>query len=291
MKESERDRQNAQTDWQSASDWFTQRQSERINTSGGRYDVNNKREPENKAKAPYRESGRREVNTESRRPKPAAPKKAPEKSRKKDRSGRRLASNKSRNSGKSNDELRLEYAEKTRKHRKRKIIQWFVFTALIFVGIFVAASLTVLFHIEEIKVEGDTRYSIEQIIEASEIEEGDNLWLTSAKEVSARVSTALPYVGSVRLKRSIPSTLTLTVEETSSKYAVKSGKKYVLVDESDKVLEAKASKAGKNIIIEGLKLSKISEGEKLSAESPENYQTAKDVLSCALENEINLEKI
>lgn len=291
MKESERDRQNAQTDWQSASDWFTQRQSERINTSGGRYDVNNKREPENKAKPPYRESGSREINPESRREKPAAPKKAPEKSRKKDRPSRRSASSRSRNSGKSNDELRLEHSEKTRKHRKRKILQWFVFTALIFVGIFVAASLTVLFHIEEIKVEGDTRYSVEQIIGASEIEEGDNLWRTSAKEVSLRVSTALPYIGRVRLKRSIPSTLTLTIEETSPKYAVKRGKKYVLVDESDKVLEAKANKAGKNTIIEGLKLSEISEGEKLSAESPESYQTAKDVLSCAQENNIKLKSI
>lgn len=291
MKESERDRQNAQNDWRSASDWFTQRQSERINTSGGRYDVNNKREPENRARPPYRESDRREIISESRSEKPAAPKKSPEKGRKKDRPRHRSSSDKSRNSGKSNDELRLEHSEKTRKHRKRKILQWFVFTALIFVGIFVAASLTILFHIEEIKVEGDTRYSVEQIIEASEIEEGDNLWRTSAKEVSARVSTALPYVGRVRLKRSIPSTLTLEVEETSPKYAVKSGKKYVLVDENDKVLEAKSKKAGKNVIIEGLKLSKISEGEKLSAESPENYQTAKDVLSCAQGNSIKLRSI
>ena len=85
MKESERDRQNAQNDWRSASDWFTQRQSERINTSGGRYDVNNKREPENRARPPYRESDRREIISESRSEKPAAPKKSPEKGRKKDR--------------------------------------------------------------------------------------------------------------------------------------------------------------------------------------------------------------
>lgn len=314
MKDNENKNENRSSDWSSASDWFTQKQSERINTSGGKYE--HRREPVRQERhadydepyypAPEREPvqttqrrsehrtqespRREEIHSRSRQTAASERNRTDKKSRKENRDFAKY-SRKNKNSGKSKDELRLEYAEKTRKRRKRRIIEWSVATIAAFAAIFVLLSLTVLFHIEEINVEGDSRYSAEEIIEASKVKTGDNLWRTSVSQVSGDVSTSLPYIGSVRLSRKIPATLTLVVEETKPEYAVKSGKKYILVNAFDKILETGVKKASKVIIIEGIKLTDVQEGAKLIAEAPENYETAKSVIACAKENDIKLTRI
>lgn len=315
MKDNENNSNNNQPkDWSSASDWFTQRQSERINTSGGRFETNRqneKREVPQRHEEPYMPSY--EKAPERRQ----SPERRPQKQEKKielserktsgsymreerntDKAGQRKKipdmkgfaafARKNKNSGKSKDELRREFAEKKRKQRRRRIIEWFVFTALIFVAIFIVASLTVLFHIETVTVSGETRYSAEEIIEASGIETGDNLWLTKTSDVSSAVSQQLPYIGKVKLSRKIPSSITVVVEETEAAYAVAKGKRYILVDKTDKILELNAKKSGKAVVIGGLKLSDPEPGQKVQTETPENYQAAKDILKCAEENKIKL---
>lgn len=297
MKENDNNRPNS-SDWRSASDWFSQKQNERINTSHGLNDPESRnaylREQERRRMSesePYMPYEERPVRREARQPEITKAKGRDSKKKRKEKRRFDEFSRKNRNSGKSKDELRREYAEKTRKRRKRRIAEWFIFTALIFAAIFVVASLTVLFPIEEITVQGDTRYSAEEIIEASGVETGDNLWRTSASAVSGKVSTELPYVGSVKLSRTIPSAMTFIVEETSPAYAVKNGKRYILIDEQGKILELRAKKSGKTIIFEGLKLVNAQAGHKIEPEIPETYQTAKEILQCASENNIKLKSV
>lgn len=291
MKESEKN--NTHTDWQSASSWFGERQNDRINTSAGKYSERKVQEGRREAQRPNSSaSPNRSGHTSSSAGRPAEKKTAGQQNIRTKVKTASSVSRKNRDSGKSKDELRLEYAEKTRKRRKRKIIEWFVFTALIFAAIFVAASLTVLFHIENISVEGDTRYTAEEIIEASNVKTGDNLWRTSTKTVSGNVSTKLPYVLNVKLQRKIPSGLTLVVKETSPAYAVRNSKRYTLIDEYDKVLEIKAKKTAGSLIIMGINVSDSqTEGHKLETELYENYSAAKNIFKSAEDNGIKLVKI
>ena len=299
MKESGNNKPNTHTDWESASSWFGERQNDRINTSGGRYSHENQqrvlRENTPGSKKERNEVSRinSDINSVSRVNTgggnvPSAKRNASKKTSAKGKSSRHRVN---RNSGKSNDELRREHAEKTRKKRKRRIIEWFVFTALIFVAVFIVASLTVLFHIEEINVEGETRYSAEEIIECSGIEKGDNLWLTLTSDVYERLSYSLPYIGSVKIKRSIPSGITVIAEEAVPEYAVKNGKSFIIVDKNDKVLELKSKKSGKIPIISGVDASASEAGRKLKSDAYENYSTAKEIIKQANENSIAITSV
>lgn len=191
----------------------------------------------------------------------------------------------------SNDERRRAYAKKARKKRKRNVIKALLFTVIIAAAILVSLSLTVLFKIESITVSGDIMYTDEQIIESSGVELGDNLWRTTSKNVTAELSTSLPYVGSVKVKRTIPSTIELEVTQAVPTYSIEKSKKYILLDENNKVLEEKAEKKGDTIQIKGIDLLNTKPGTVLTVKSPESLNAAKDIVSKAEANGIKLTEV
>ena len=105
------------------------------------------------------------------------------------------------------------------------------------------------FNISEITVTGDTVYSSEDIIEKSGVVIGDNLIFTSKKKINEQVSTQLPYVGSVKVKRRLPTQLELIVTKTDAVYAVVIDGYYTLLDANGKVLEKELEYVAENIIL------------------------------------------
>ena len=112
---------------------------------------------------------------------------------------------------------------------KRKIKKGRVALALLLPVTLIALvvlSLTVFFPISSISADKATPlYSKNDIIKASAIHLGDNLFRVSESEVSARVCKKCPYIASVTLERSLPGTVTLHVTEQKPEYvfAVKEG--------------------------------------------------------------------
>ena len=198
---------------------------------------------------------------------------------------------KNKNSGKSKDELRKEYAIHAKKKRKRKVIETFILTLILFAGIIAALSVTVLFGIKTITVTGDTRYSSQQIIEASGIKEGSNLFRASASVLTEKATSKLPYVSKISIKRKLPDEIILFVSDSKPAYAVKTGNNYVLIDSEDKVIEASASKLNGAILLEGMEAKKADICESFVPVSDEDYQSAKMIAEIAYEKEIKLTEI
>lgn len=188
----------------------------------------------------------------------------------------------------SNDERRRDYAKDARKRRKRNVAKALIFTVIIAVGVLVALSLTVLFKIETITVSGDTRYTAEQIVEASGVNTGDNLWRTTSRDVTEKLSAALPYVGSARVVRKIPSGAEIVITETTPVYSIASNKRYILIDENDKVLEEHAAKRGETVLIKGVETLNTKAGTLLTVKSPESLEAAKEIIAEANASEIKL---
>lgn len=138
---------------------------------------------------------------------------------------------------KSRDERRREYAMARRRknHIKR------IFTGLLFflflAAVAVTLCFTVFFKVTTITVVGETQYTAEQIIKSSGLAEGDSLFGFSAENVSASITRALPYIGTATIKRSIPDTVTITVESAAPSCAVRTDTGYILLDKDSKVLE------------------------------------------------------
>lgn len=137
----------------------------------------------------------------------------------------------------SNDELRRARKLKMQKRRKRKKIIAFSIIILIVLAVGIALSLTVFFHIESVAVSGDEIYNNEQIVEASQIVIGDNMFLTNKKQIAANIEKTLPYVAEAKIKRNISGIITINVTSAVPKMALDNGESFTLISDKGKILE------------------------------------------------------
>ncbi len=127
--------------------------------------------------------------------------------------------------------------QRRRKNRRKKLIARAVI-GLIFLIIGVILVLTMFFNITAINVMGDTVYPAQDVIDMSEVEIGDNLIFISKKDINEKISTKLPYIESVEIKRKLPTEMEITVTKTEAKFAIFVDGYYTLLNNNGKVLES-----------------------------------------------------
>ncbi|NLL63370.1 MAG: FtsQ-type POTRA domain-containing protein [Ruminococcaceae bacterium] len=137
---------------------------------------------------------------------------------------------------KSREELRREHRTKRQKQQRRRRRIFYSVCIFIFLVVGVVLSLTVFFNITKIKVSTKSIYPNEDIIAASGVEIGDNLFLLKRSKVKQNITEKLPFIGSVSLKNKLPDELIISVEETGIVAAVESEGIFVFLDETGKVL-------------------------------------------------------
>ena len=76
--------------------------------------------------------------------------------------------------------------------------------------------LSVFFRVSTIEVEGNSLYTGEEIIEASGIEQGDNLFFINRFTAISRIFAKLPYVEKAVINRSLPNRLVIVVTESQA---------------------------------------------------------------------------
>ena len=176
--------------------------------------------------------------------------------------------NTSRNNQLSGNERIVNRTNQRRKKNKRKKLIFRAVLCFIFLCIGIIFALTMFFNISEITVTGDTVYSSEDVIEESGVVIGDNLIFVSKKKINEQVSTELPYVGSVKVKRHLPTKLELIITKTDAVYAVVNDGYYTLLDETGKVLEKDLEYVAENIILLNIgEITSTELGKKISCES------------------------
>ena len=93
----------------------------------------------------------------------------------------------------SNDERRQARALAAKRRRRRRRILLGVLLSAVLLAAGVTLCLTVFFKISAVTVTGDEVYTPEQIVEASGVTLGENLFLMRTKDVAAQIETTLPY--------------------------------------------------------------------------------------------------
>lgn len=144
----------------------------------------------------------------------------------------------------SGDERRRARAVYLRRKRRRRQILLYSILLVAFASVGIALSLTVFFHIDNVQIENSAIYSQEEIIAAANIEPGKNLFLFDADAASESVESSLPYIGKLTIKRRLPGTLVLNVEETSERAAIAFNGMYVLINGEGKVLSNASAELG-----------------------------------------------
>ncbi len=106
-------------------------------------------------------------------------------------------------------------SSRSRTHRRNRGRFGPLFKLLCVLAVVVALTggATVFFRVETVEVTGNQRYTQEEIIAASGIQMGDNLYALNKVSIDRKIRTQLPYVGELSINRALPSTIRIDVTE------------------------------------------------------------------------------
>ena len=126
----------------------------------------------------------------------------------------------------------------TRRRRRRRRRPGFLRPLLyILMLAAMAFGISLFFKVSRIEVEGNSTYSAEEIIAASGVEMGKNLFAVSASGIVDALFETMPYLDEVRITRKLPDTLVIHVQETQALAVVESEGTYYVLNENCKILD------------------------------------------------------
>ena len=175
-------------------------------------------------------------------------------------------------------------ARRSRYNRKRRQGRFsFLYKVLVFAAICgaIAVALALFFKVETISVAGNSRYSSDQIVEAGGISPGDNMFFLNKYKASEKITSALPYIETVRISRQLPGTLVVIVTECTAPAAIQQEGKLWLLSGDGKIVDTKpAGSADQYAMVKGLSLESPQVGADIQV--PEEQQAAARLLLTVL---------
>lgn len=146
--------------------------------------------------------------------------------------------------------------------RKRSGVGGLVTFLAVVVGIIFV--LSVLLRVSEIRVEGNEHYTAQEIINATGLETGDNIFFFDKFSTISRAYTKLPYLEEVTVERRLPGTLTIRVVESKALAYLEVGDEDWTIDRRCKVLgKALEEEKAALIPVYGINPGTLMIGEKL----------------------------
>lgn len=170
------------------------------------------------------------------------------------------------------------------RRRKRKLRLFYFLLFLVVLGAAAALSFTVLFQINSIQVVGTSRYAEADIIKASGITMGENLFLAKTKQAQQAVSQKLPYTGNVKVSRKLPAAISIQVEAAVPDGAVAYDGGYVLLTSSGKALELVEQPPADCTVVVGLAVSSAVPGKPVVYEDNDGKALYEQLMACVKEN-------
>ena len=138
------------------------------------------------------------------------------------------------NSERSYSSAAARKREREKKKRRRLYYALILFAVCV---CFAVLTLTVFFNIREIKIVGSTKYTAEEIAQASGITVGDNMLRENISQCSGNITSSLIYIESAEVKKKYPYTIQITVEPCVPNANVQTMNGYFLISKSGKILE------------------------------------------------------
>lgn len=148
--------------------------------------------------------------------------------------------------------------------RRRDRLPVYLVVGILLVLVFVVLSLTVLFHLDRFRVEGEIPYSEEEVVAATGLAGGENLLRLNTDAVEKQILANLPYLETVEVSVSLPDTLTVTCTSAKEYAYVAKGEICWIVDRKGRVL-AETHKPGEDLLC----LSGVNPPEAFLAENAE----------------------
>lgn len=179
--------------------------------------------------------------------------------------------------------------KKQAKQRTRRRISPDTWKRILIMGAVVAAvvlSMVIFFRVENVLVTGNHYYSADEIKDAANISQGDNLLTLSRGQIAGNVIARLPYVKNVRVTRQLPDSVVIRVTEYEATYAIQdSTGAYYLITAGGKVTEPITEREAKgHILVQEITINPPTVGEILTLKVPEGKEAEAETWRNALLN-------
>lgn len=174
--------------------------------------------------------------------------------------------------------------ENKKKHKKiAKIIKWTSLFVII-TGTITFAMLSPMFNINKITVNGNNKVTTEKITGLSEIKNGTNIFRINKVEIINNIKKD-GYIDEVTVKRKLPSTIAITVQERKATFLIEVGNAYAYINNQGYILEVSNTKLDLTTI-SGIKtkVEDLKDGKRLITEDLEKLEVVLKIMS---EAEVN----
>lgn len=158
---------------------------------------------------------------------------------------------------------------KVNRKKRRNNMSGYYALAIIFASVIILIlCMTCFFNYSaaNVKINGVTLYTKEQIMVVGGISNKGNLLRTDTSLIEDRLVSHLVYIDSVEVKKKFPSGLEINVTEAEKAADILFNGKYYVLSRSGKLLECGNEKRTKNIpLVKGVELKSVNPGNKLEA--------------------------
>lgn len=183
---------------------------------------------------------------------------------------------------------RGDYRKRRRRKQRRNMIASLL--AIFIIAGAVVAAVTVFFKVAKFDVTGSTLYTGEEIIAATEIQIGDNMFSVNKFDVASKILNKFPYIGEVKIRRRLPDTFVFEIAERKSAAYFQAEKFRWLIDKNGYILESVAPDKELTLPqVTGASLVAPSPGAKAALDTQDSLRVLELLLS-ALENGGVIEK-
>ncbi len=137
----------------------------------------------------------------------------------------------------------------------------------------IVVALTLFFKVDAIQVTGGKRYSKQEVVSASGIKTGDNLFLLNKFEMAQKILKRLPYIEKVQINRKLPDQLVIGIRECSTVFAIEKGDTAWLISSGGKIVDCRGLPDAKKIpVIDGCRLIAPSVGTEMDLSTKRRSQ-------------------
>lgn len=151
-----------------------------------------------------------------------------------------------------------------RRRRRGRFCFFYKILSVLAICAVIVVALTLFFKVDVIKISGGNRYTNQEILRASGVKTGDNLFLLNKFELANRLLKKLPYIEKVQVHRKLPDQLVIRVTECSDVFAIKQDGTVWLISSDGKIVDScKPSELEKVPAIDGCKMLAPSVGTSL----------------------------
>ena len=143
-----------------------------------------------------------------------------------------------------------------------------------------------IFNVKNIKVEGNSYLSEEQVISLSRIEIENNMFKYNKKEIIKNIKENA-YIENVEVKRSIPDTIEIKITERKTSFMIQFANAYAYINNQGYILEI-SNKALEYPILTGFStpVEELQEGKRLNKEDLKKLSDVLEIMESATSNEI-----